>query len=342
MQLGTAAWILASMTFSTSLILVNKYIMKTYHFNWPITLTAYHFLCTFVLLEIMCRFGLFERATTVPKIACWKNAFFNVCGIVFMNFNLKMNSIGFYQLSKLCTIPVMVAVNFLIYKKKTPFRTVSSLILLVIGIALFSVNEVSFNIQGTIIAIIAVCFTTASQLNTNLTSNQYKCFGPSFQHATALQMTILGTIAALCIETFGSHSIFNHTFTGMELPLAMFTGLLALCSNVAAFALIGKQSAITYQVVGHAKTIIIFIFGLIVDSSPDETREQMIKKIIGLVFGMAGTILYTIFEMQDKDKAKKLADQKQTQMIESSDIDMPVGEFQPAQDSDYSEESQKE
>ena len=139
MLLGTVAWIIGSMTSSTSLILLNKYIMKTYHFNWPITLTAYHFFMTFILLEIMCRFGLFDRASGIPQIELWKNAFFNVCGIVFMNFNLKLNSVGFYQLSKLCTIPVMVVVNYVIYKKKTPLRTVSSLILLVIVFALFSV-----------------------------------------------------------------------------------------------------------------------------------------------------------------------------------------------------------
>ena len=306
MQLGTAAWIAMSMTFSTALIMTNKVIMQKFGFNWPITLSAYHFFCTYSLLEIMCRMDLFQRATTVPKSACWKNAFFNVCGIVFMNFNLKQNSVGFYQLSKLCCIPVMVLVNYVIYGKKTPTRTVACLLVLICGIALFSVNEVSFNMTGCILAIIAVCFTTASQMNTNIVSNQYGCFGPPLQHATALPMACLGLIASLGLETFGEHSIWLHHFQPLELGLCLFTGILALISNVCAFALIGKQSAVTYQVVGHAKTIIIFVIGLLfMDSNAGETREQTIKKILGLVLGMGGTIMYTVFEMQDKAAAKK-------------------------------------
>ena len=323
MKIGTLAWILVSMTSSTSLILMNKYIMKNYHFDWPISMTTYHFFVTYSLLEIMCRMGLIERAVCIPQSIRWKNALFNVCGIIFMNFNLKMNTIGFYQLSKLCTIPVMVVVNFVFYKKTTPLRTVSFLILLVIGIAFFSINEVSFNLPGMIIAIIAVCFTIASQTNTNIASNQYKCFGASFQHATALQMTILGLIASLALETFGNHSILSHTFHGMELILILMTGGFALLANVSAFALIGKQSAITFQVVGHAKTIIIFVFGLIFDSSPTETSDQLLKKIFGLVIAMAGTIGYTFFEMIDKQKAKQLQDES---TLESSDLGVPIDE----------------
>ena len=318
MQIGTAVWILGSMTFSTALIMTNKYVMKTYNFNWPITLSSYHFYCTFFLLEIMCRMGLFPRAEVVTTAARWQNAFFGVCGIVFMNFNLKMNSVGFYQLSKLCCIPVMVLVNYVFYNKKTPTRTIMTLFLIVIGIAMFSVNEVSFNIPGTIVAIIAVITTTASQLNTGIISNKFNTFGSALQHATALPMAFLGTAASLVIEINGKNSILYHSFETKEIILCLSTGVLALFSNICAFALIGKQSAITYQVVGHAKTIIIFVIGLtFLDSNEGETTSQTIKKIIGLSIGMLGTILYTVFEMQDKAKAK-LEAAKQEEMARAA------------------------
>ena len=343
MQLGTAAWILASMTFSTSLIMTNKIIMQKFDFNWPITLSAYHFFCTYGLLEIMCRMKLFERVTTVPKAVCWKNAFFNVCGIVFMNFNLKMNSVGFYQLSKLCCIPVMVLVNFVVYGKKTPTRTVACLFVLICGIALFSVNEVSFNIAGSIIAAIAVFFTTASQMNTNIVSNQYNVFGPPLQHATALPMALLGLLASICLETFGEHSIFLHYFEPLELGLCLFTGVLALISNVAAFALIGKQSAVTYQVVGHAKTIIIFIIGLVfMDANVDETREQTIKKILGLVLGMGGTIMYTVFEMQDKAAAKRHEAEKLAQQESDNQLQADTPAFKNVPEDEKQDDQEEE
>ena len=260
---------------------------------------------------------LFEKAQGVPSNAIWTNAFLTVCSIVFMNFNLKMNSVGFYQLSKLCCIPAMVTVNFIVYHKKTPLRTVMTLIVLLLGLALFSVNEVSFNIPGCIMAIIAVICTTASQMNTNIVSNTYSCFGPPLQHATALPMAICGVIASISVETFGPNSIMNHSFETIEISLVLCTGLLALGANVSAFMLLGKTSAVTYQVIGHAKTILIFVFGLIfLDSNEGETRAQTIKKILGLVLGMIGTILYTVFELQDKAKKKLEEELKKQETIE--------------------------
>ena len=293
------------MTGSTSLILLNKHIMTAYNFDWPVTLTTYHFFLTYFLLEIMCRMNLFERATTVPEKAKWLEGVFGVCGIVFMNFNLKMNSIGFYQLSKLACIPTMVLVNYIFQNKKTPNRTLITLAVLLIGLALFTVNDVSFNISGTIMAILAIVFTTAFQTYTNYCSTTYNVGGAALQHQTALPQSILALLSTFVLETFGPASIFHHQFQLIEGSLVLTTGLLAVISNICAFALIGKTSAVTYQVVGHAKTIIIFIFGLIMfDSKVKEPLDKTIKKILGLVLSMIGTIFYTYFEMDDKAKKK--------------------------------------
>jgi len=316
MIISTAGWIFGTMTGSTSLILLNKYIMTEYNFDWPIWLTTYHFLLTFLLLEIMCRMQLFERASSVPLYAKWLEGVYGVCGIVFMNFNLKMNSIGFYQLSKLACIPTMVLVNYILYSKKTPFRTLMALIILLIGLAMFSVNDVSFNISGTIMAVLAIISTTAFQTYTNVCSNKFNVGGPALQHQTALPQAILALVSSLSVETFGDNSIFYHYFALTESILVITTGVLAVISNICAFALIGKTSAVTYQVVGHAKTILIFVFGLMMfDSNKKEPLEKTIKKIIGLVLSMGGTIAYTVFEMQDKEK-KKLEEEYLKQNLE--------------------------
>ena len=249
--------------------------------------------------------NLFERATTVPQNARWINAFVNVSGIVFMNFNLLINSMGFYQLSKLCCIPVIVLANYVIYSKKTPFRTLCCLAVLLCGIALFSVNDVTINLLGSIYAVIAVCFTTASQMSTNVYSNRFQVFGSAMQHITAIPMIVFAGISTLCLETFGEKSFLKHDYQPVEIILILLTGLLAVGANIAAFALIGKTSAVTYQVVGHAKTILIFAIGLIfIDRNDGATKEQTIKKIIGLLFGLGGTITYTVFELDDKKRER--------------------------------------
>jgi solute carrier family 35 protein E3 len=76
--------------------------------------------------------------------------------------------------------------------------------------------------------------------------------------------------------------------------------------NVIAFSLIGKAGPVTFQVVGHVKTMLIFIFGLLLFPEKEESHSQFVKKITGLVVSMVGVILYTVFEIRAKEQEKKL------------------------------------
>jgi solute carrier family 35 protein E3 len=86
--------------------------------------------------------------------------------------------------------------------------------------------------------------------------------------------------------------------------IVILTGFVSVSVNVCAFGLIGKTSAVTYQVVGHCKTILIFVFGLIMfPAKHGETTEQFLKKIAGLMISMSGVIFYTYLELKAKAAA---------------------------------------
>jgi solute carrier family 35 protein E3 len=310
----TLGWILGSVASSTSIIMMNKYVMDNYHFNSPIFLTAYHFIMTWCLLELMCRVKLFERATNFPQGPRWFLAVATAGGVVFMNFNLKMNSVGFYQLSKLLIIPAIVVYNFFFEGKSTPVPVLCSLAILLIGIALFTVNDVQVNLPGSFIALLAVIFVAVSQSKTGTVQKAYGINGPSAQHATAFYQFLLVLATGLFIETHGSGSIFHHSFMKPEIVIIVMTGFVSVSVNVCAFGLIGKTSAVTYQVVGHCKTILIFIFGLIMfPPKQNETRAQFWKKVSGLVISMTGMILYSYLKIRgDEANAGKVKDDAQS------------------------------
>ena len=296
--LNTFFWILGTISISTSLVMVNKYIFNG-SFVWPISLTTFHFFMTYFCLEVMCQLHLFPRAKHVPRLSRWLLGFYNVSSIVFMNFNLKMNSIGFYQLSKLCTIPVVVIYEFLFYQKTQPLKILLTLAILLIGLCLFTVNDVQFNLLGSIVAAIAVITTALCQSQNNIMQKQFEVGGPAMQHIVAVEQAVLALVAALALEIIAKNSILYHEFNTKEISLILLTGILAVGSNICAFAIIGKTSAVTYQVVGHVKTILIFVFGLIMFPPPSgETRAQFIKKICGLLISMCGVIMYTYFKLK--------------------------------------------
>lgn len=296
---------------ATALILTNKKVMNDYGFECPTFLTSFHFVLSAILLNIMANMGLIKRPTNVPTLYKWTTGAFGVASIVFMNLNLKVNSIGFYQLSKLCNIPMMVMYKLVFKNMKTPVESLCSLAILLVGLCLFTVNDVEFNLLGSIIALTAVVSTTVFQSRSAYTQSEYGITGPQLNQMVALPEFVICFIAACFFETTGPKSIIEHEFQKVEIGLILLTGVFAVYGNVIGFIMIGKTGPVTFQVIGHTKTILIFIFGLIMfPPKKYESHEQKVKKITGLVISMVGVILYTYFELKIRARENKLKDQQ--------------------------------
>lgn len=305
-NLSAAIWICSSIFFSTCVISLNKYISRTFNFDFMTSLTAFHFITTYFLLEIMCRIGLFERATQYPIKCRWRLAAYGVSSVVFMNYNLARNSVGFYQLSKMCNIPTIVIYNFFIKNVTTPLNKLIALAILLTGVGLYSVNDVELNFGGTIIAIIAVISTACFQITAGSDQKEFSMSGPQVQHASALQQFILCFIAAIVTEFFNpKHTIMEHPFSQREIMLIGLTGVIAVGVNVSCFGIIGKTSALTYQVVGHVKTTLILLIGFVF-FPPKKTasHSQTVKTAIGMAISMVGIIMYTSIGLMSKDDNK--------------------------------------
>ncbi|EAX99508.1 glucose-6-phosphate/phosphate-tranlocation protein, putative [Trichomonas vaginalis G3] len=301
MELSVLAWLISSIVFSTAIITVNKSLTRLYHFTYMGTLTSIHFLCTYIILTIMQKLNIIESAKDFPITRRWLLALWGVGSVVFMNLNLATNSVGFYQLSKMCTIPALVIFNYIALKKTTPLNTLFSLTILLIGVYLYSVNDVEANTTGTIFAVLAIIATTGFQAKSNLEQKNYGISGPACQHATALPQFVLSSISAVSTEFFGINTILEHKFTRNEIITIIVSCLLAVGVNVSFFALVGKTSPITYQVVGHLKTILILIFGIVLFPPEQKVeRAQFYKTLLGIAISMVGIILYSIFQHLNK------------------------------------------
>lgn len=322
---------------ATSLILVNKKVMNNYGFECPTYLTSYHFFLSTILLNIMAKFNFIKKAVNVPTLYQWSTAAFGVGSIVFLNLNLKVNSIGFYQLSKLCNIPMMVLYKFFFKHMTTPKESLISLGILLIGLCLFTVNDVQFNVAGSIIALIAIVSTTVFQSRSSYMQAEYSITGPQLNQMIALPEFIICFTAATFLESSGDKGIFNHQFQKTEVLLILLTGVFAVYGNIIGFIMIGKTGPVTFQVIGHTKTILIFIFGLIMfPPTKYESPEQKFKKIVGLVISMCGVIMYTYFELKIKAKEKLLNEQQplKDDIAMSPDSLSNEESFQPAEQSE--------
>lgn len=294
--------IVVSFATATALILTNKEIMTNYGFRFPVSLTSFHFLLSALTLSCFVKFGWMKRATNVSTFVRWYTAALGVASIVCMNWNLQVNSVGFYQLSKICNVPVTVAYKRFVKGLRTPLRTLLSLGLLLLGVGLFSVNDVDFNVFGAGVAGLAVLSTSLFQSRSAYMQNEYSVSGPQLNELLALPEFVLCACASLVLEVSG---LCEHRFSAVELLLILLTGVFAVYGNVVGFVMIGRTGPVSFQVIGHAKTILVFSFGLILfPPTVRESWEQKVKKISGLVLAMGGVFLYTWFELSSRRESK--------------------------------------
>jgi solute carrier family 35 protein E3 len=96
--------------------------------------------------------------------------------------------------------------------------------------------------------------------------------------------------------------------------------------NLSTFLVIGATSSLTYNVVGHVKTVIILTGGVIFfgDSMP-------LKKLGGIAVAMAGIIMYSSAKLQEARNTlpTKINVRAPPEMVNGGDANMDVTHRSP-------------
>lgn len=64
--------------------------------------------------------------------------------------------------------------------------------------------------------------------------------------------------------------------------------------NLCTFIVVGETSAISYQILGHLKTISVWLFGLLLFGSKFDLRN-----FFGFLIAITGAILYSYFKISE-------------------------------------------
>jgi solute carrier family 35 protein E3 len=285
-------WAGLSIGSSVGIILINKSIMSYYAFNYVFTLTTLHFLTQAILMEILVMASVIKPAK-LPNKDNLLTAACGVASIVFMNFNLRFNSVGFYQMTKLLCIPLIVFIETKYYGKVFSGKIKFSLMLVLAGVGITAVTDLLVNRLGLVFGAIAVFSTTQFQIWQGSKQEQYKIQPIQITHSVSFPMALIcGVCAAVFEGVYTDDSVLDHEFDGMkEIGMIFLSCCFAILVNICSFTLIGKFSAVTYQVIGHMKTILVLVGGLLMFKFNGTTR-QLMNNLSGIVLAMIGVILY--------------------------------------------------
>ncbi|KAL3619799.1 UDP-rhamnose/UDP-galactose transporter 6 [Castilleja foliolosa] len=315
-----AAWMFNVVT-SVGIIIVNKALMATYGFTFATTLTGLHFATT-TLMTVVLRWLGYIQASHLPLRELLKYVLFANFSIVGMNVSLMWNSVGFYQIAKLTMIPVSCLLEIVLDKMRYSRDTKLSILVVLLGVAVCTVTDLSLNTKGFVAAFIAVWGTALQQYYVHFLQRKYSL--TSFNllgHTAPAQAASL-----LLIGPFSDYWLTNKRIDSFNfnLPSTVFMIIsctIAVGTNLSQFICIGRFTAVTFQVLGHMKTILVLILGFLFFG-----KEGLnIQVVIGMIIAVIGMIWYGNASSKPGGKERRSnsisSQQKHEGLLESSEID---------------------
>ena len=277
--------IVANILSVVGIVICNKYITEVDGYNFMVFLSFLHFMFTMIGCRVMMALNVFSYAPA-PFTGVLPVAIGSLLSVAFMNLNLSHNSVGFYQLSKLACIPFTLAVQYVAYNQSVSKSVQLTLIPITFGVGYATVYDVDVRFLGLVFATCAVVATSMAQIFTNTYQKSLDCNALQLLHHTAPLISVGMLIMCPFFDDVTALTNFNYSFGCVSRIL--ISCILALGVNISNYLVLGKTSPLTYQVLGHLKTITILFLGFTVFNKPIDMRNVM-----GITIAMVGVIAYT-------------------------------------------------
>jgi solute carrier family 35 protein E3 len=191
-------------------------------------------------------------------------------------------------MTKLAIIPFTVALQQLFYGKTFSVRVKLTLLLLLLGVAVATVNDVELNFLGTVVSAGAIVLTCVSQIWTGTMQKAHAISSTQLLHNAApfmgLTLFVIGVPLDRILMTPAGELF---TFSVPACAYIVLSCAIAISVNFSTFLVIGKCDAVTYQVLGHLKTVLILILGFLVLKNPANPRA-----LAGIFVAMLGMVAY--------------------------------------------------
>ncbi|KAK1428118.1 hypothetical protein QVD17_16946 [Tagetes erecta] len=290
---------------SVGIIMANKQLMSSsgYAFTFATTLTGFHFAITALVGFVSNSSGY----TTSKQVPLWELLWFSVVAnmsITGMNLSLMLNSVGFYQISKLSMIPVVCVMEWILHDKHYSNEVKISVLVVVIGVGVCTVTDVKVNTKGFICACIAVLATSLQQISIGSLQNKYSISAFELLSKTApIQALSLLTLGPF-IDYFLSGNLvsdYMKTISSGAILFILLSCLLAVFCNISQYLCIGRFSAVSFQVLGHMKTVCVLTLGWLLFDS-----ELTFKNIMGMLVAVGGMVIYSWAVEAEKAEIKTI------------------------------------
>ncbi|CAL5418635.1 unnamed protein product [Camellia sinensis] len=307
---------------SVGIIMANKQLMSLngYAFTFATTLTGFHFAVTALV-------GLVSNATgysASKHVPLWELLWFSIVAnmsITGMNLSLMLNSVGFYQISKLSMIPVVCVMEWILHSKHYSREVKMSVVVVVIGVGVCTVTDVKVNAKGFLCAFMAVLSTSLQQISIGSLQKKYSIGSFELLSKTApIQSFSLLVLGPIIDYYLSGKFIGSYKMSSGAILFILLSCSLAVFCNVSQYLCIGRFSAVSFQVLGHMKTVCVLTLGWLLFDS-----ELTFKNIMGMLIAVIGMIIYSWAMEAEKQSNTKITSQTKNSLTEEEIRLLKVG-----------------
>ncbi|OAY54705.1 UDP-rhamnose/UDP-galactose transporter 2 [Manihot esculenta] len=275
---------------SIGIIMVNKQLMSPtgFDFAFATMLTGLHFSMT-ALVGLVSNAAGYSASKHIPlgELVCF-SVVANV-SITGMNLSLMLNSVGFYQISKLSMIPVVCVMEWFLHRKHYSREVKMAVMIVVVGVGVCTVTDVNVNAKGFLCACVAVFSSSLQQISIGSLQKKYAIGSFELLSKTAPLQALSLLVTGPFIDYYLSGKfISNYALSPGGFILIVVSCCLAVFCNVSQYLCIGRFSAVSFQVLGHMKTVCVLILGWLLFDS-----KMTLKNIIGMVLAVVGMVVYS-------------------------------------------------
>lgn len=210
------------------------------------------------------------------------------CGfVVLTNLSLQYNSVAYYQMVKVLTTPIVAVIQYSVFRINMDRKIKLTLGLTCVGVLAATAKEVTVSATGSLIAFLSVLVTAVYQV---LVGEKQKSL-----EADSLQLLYyqapVSVLLLLCVCPFFDNvkDLVAFPFSFGLVTAVLVSAALAAIVNISTFLIIGRTSAITYNVVGHCKLCLVLLFGYLAF----DHQELSLVNFLGIAVALMGIISYS-------------------------------------------------
>lgn len=295
------------------IIFVNKLLFLRTKFP-VLTLAASHLAVSALFTRAAMYAGVFKPRDAKVDRMIFAVAALQTLAISLGQASLKLNSMGFFQLTKQMQVPLVASIEFFYLGRRLNAKKVGLLVLMTLGVCTACASDVQFSWLGALMAATGTACTSVeavlySYLQQSLGWETLQLLYKTMPMATAgMAIVAMYNDFGVNAPSAGAGDIYGagsgNFLTGMDAvgtTLFLSSCALGMAVNVSSCFVNGKASALAYAMLGLAKTITVILVGIAFFDGVPTTRVAA-----GTLTAICAILMYTKLTLDDKARAAAL------------------------------------